>query len=470
MPKFMPKNMLIVLQRINIKHFMFLLVALILSQQGLARGLPDFADLAEKQLPAVVIISTVQKVGGPSMAGKHLGRMPEYFRYFFGDDFQMPEQKKEAVGSGIIVSKDGYILTNHHVVAGADEVTIRLHDRRVLDAKVIGGDELSDLALLKVDANDLTVVEIGNSDKLRVGEWVMAIGTPFGFEHSVTTGIVSAKGRTLSSDNYVPFIQTDVAINPGNSGGPLFNLEGELVGVNSQIYSRSGGFMGLSFAIPSNVVMAVVEQLKRDGSVARGWLGVVIQDVDRNLARSLGLDIPAGAIVARVLVDGPADQGGIAIEDVVVKFNGHDIVDAAALRNYVGATPPGKTVKMVVFRGGKEKTLKVKLGQLPTDPSQVSSKANNSSEILLGMVVIDLSEEQKETLNIKGGVMIRQVESEEAKDAGIRAGDVIINLANQEVLDTKTFRHIIEKLPKGKWVPILINRRGAPEFLAIEVQ
>jgi len=470
MSKVMSKVMLIVLQVKNIRQLMFLLSALIFSQPGLARSLPDFADLAEEQLPAVVIISTVKKVGGPGITGKHLGRMPEYFRYFFGDDFQMPEQKREAVGSGIIISKDGYILTNHHVVAGADEVTIRLHDRRVLDAKVIGGDELSDVALLKIKADNLTIVEVGNSDQLRVGEWVMAIGTPFGFEHSVTTGIVSAKGRTLSSDNYVPFIQTDVAINPGNSGGPLFNLKGQLVGVNSQIYSRSGGFMGLSFAIPSNVAMNVVEQLKRNGSVARGWLGVVIQDVNRNLARSLGLDTPSGAIVARVLVDGPADQSGIAIEDVVVKFNGRDIVDAAALRHHVGATTPGKTATMVVFRGGKEKTLKVKLGLLPTDPSKVSLATKNRPETLLGMVVMGLSSEQKETLNVKGGVVIRQVESSAAKDAGVRAGDVIINLANHEVLDVKSFKGIIKKLPKGKWVPILINRRGAPEFLAIEVQ
>lgn len=435
-------------------------------------GLPDFADLAEDLLPSVVVINTVQKA---KMYGGHggNGQVPDLFRYYFGEGFQVPEQKREAQGSGIILS-DGYIVTNHHVVAGADEITVRLHDHRILDAILVGGDELSDLALLKVEDEDLNAVEIGNSDELRIGEWVMAIGTPFGFDHSVTSGIVSAKGRTLSRENYVPFIQTDVAINPGNSGGPLFNLEGELVGINSQIYSRTGGFMGLSFAIPTNIAMEVVKQLKDGGKVARGWLGVVIHDVNRNLARSLGLDKPMGAIVAKVLGSGPAGQGGVRVEDVILRFNGREILDSSSLRNLVGAVRPGKTVDVVVSRAGKKKTLEVTLGSLPQDPYQANAVPSNNVEPhkgnVLGLVVSTLPAEKAKQWGIGGGVVVQEVSGDSAKAAGIRVGDVITNVANQPILDEASFVSVVRQQKKGKWVPILINRRGAPEFLAIEIR
>ncbi len=449
----------------------FVLLGFSMQSMVVNAGLPDFADLAEELLPSVVVINTVQKVkpyGGRASGGQ----TPDLFRHYFGEGFQMPEQKREAQGSGIILS-DGYILTNHHVVAGADEVTIRLHDHRVLDAVLVGGDELSDLALLKVEDDDLNAVNIGDSDELRIGEWVMAIGTPFGFDHSVTSGIVSAKGRTLSRDNYVPFIQTDVAINPGNSGGPLFNLDGELVGINTQIYSRTGGFMGLSFAIPSNIAVEVVKQLKETGEVARGWLGVVIHDVNRNLARSLGLDKPAGAIVAKVLDSGPAGRGGIKVKDVILRFNGREINDSSSLRNHVGAVRPGNMVDVVVSRAGEKKTLEITLGSLPKDPyrANVMSSQNTKPQkgSVLGLVVSTLSTEKAKQWGIRGGVVVQKVSGDSAKAAGIRVGDVITNLANQPILDQASFVSVVKQQKKGKWVPILINRRGSPEFLAIEI-
>ncbi|MCG8315892.1 MAG: DegQ family serine endoprotease [Pseudomonadales bacterium] len=435
-----------------------------------ARGLPDFTELVEENSPSVVIISTTQKLNGFGSSQFHR-QLPEYFRHFFGDGFEMPEQEREGLGSGIIISDDGYILTNNHVVAGADEISIRFSDRRVLDAQLIGGDELSDLAVLKVDTEDLPVVKLGNSEKLRIGEWVLAIGSPFGFEHSVTAGIVSAKGRNLSNDNYVPFIQTDVAINPGNSGGPLFNLNGEVVGINSQIYSRSGGFMGLSFAIPINVAMEVVAQLKSHGQVSRGWLGVVIHDVNRDLALSLGMDKPEGAIVAKILQEGPADQGGVKPGDVIVEFAGKEIYKAAGLRHAVGRTKPGNTVEATVFREGRRKALDITVGALPQDPTKVAARPQTpKSSTLLGIEVTRLPASQARQLGLESGVLVKQVDGQGAKEAGIRSGDVITNLANQEVTDVNTFNEIASGLPQGKWVPILVNRRGSAEFLAIKVE
>ena len=312
----------------------FVLAMLLVSTNVLARSLPDFTELVEDYGPAVVNISTTQQIKS-SRSHKQF-KMPEQipegpfgdlFRHFFdkdGESREFEEHDAKSLGSGFIISKDGYVLTNNHVIKDAKEIIVRLNDRRELEAEIIGVDPRSDIALLKVEASNLPVVELGNSEKLKVGEWVLAIGSPFGFDHSVTAGIVSAKGRSLPRENYVPFIQTDVAINPGNSGGPLFNLDGEVVGINSQIYSRTGGFMGLSFAIPINIVMNIVEQLKADGTVARGWLGVLIQDVTRELAESFNMEKPRGALVAKVLPGSPAEKYGFQVGDIVTKFNGHE--------------------------------------------------------------------------------------------------------------------------------------------------
>lgn len=450
-----------------------------------ARDLPDFTTLVEKYGAAVVNISTTQKMQHPQTSRMPHG-MPEQipegpfgdlFRHFFGepggpggDDIE--EFDTKSLGSGFVISSDGYIMTNYHVIKDASEIVVKLSDRRELEAEVVGGDERSDIALLKVDANDLPVVKIGNSAELKVGEWVLAIGSPFGFDHSVTAGIVSAKGRALPRENYVPFIQTDVAINPGNSGGPLFDLDGRVVGINSQIYSRTGGFMGLSFAIPIDMAIQVVEQLKSSGHVVRGWLGVLIQDVTRELAESFGMEKPRGALVARVLPGSPAESAGLQVGDVITKFNGREIGLSSALPPLVGVSPVGKKVEVEVLRKGKQKMLKVELGELPEDDEQLASsggpKTSNSNRI--DVVVMDLTPEQRKQIDIKeNGVLVTAVNAGPARKAGVRRGDVILMINNIDVKDTDHFKEITNDLPNGKSVPLLVQRRGGPVFLALKV-
>ena len=338
-------------------------------------GLPDFTDLVEQNAPAVVNISTTVKTASSDLAtnrqsspfpdGSSLG---ELFNHFFGTPEQDDAEGEGSLGSGFILDRDGYILTNQHVIANADQIVVRLSDRREILATIVGQDATSDIALLKVDAKNLPTANIGNADKLRVGEWVLAIGTPFGFDHSVTAGIVSAKGRGIPNDSnqtYVPFIQTDVAINPGNSGGPLLNMRGEVVGINSQIYTESGGYMGLSFAIPINMAMDVVTQIKKYGHVSRGFLGVQVQDVDRDLAEAFGLDRPVGALVVQVLPDSPAERGGMLPGDVVLEVNGQPLSDATSLPMLVGQIMPGEEVRVTVARDRKFVTLKIKLIETP---------------------------------------------------------------------------------------------------------
>ena len=336
-----------------------------------ASELPDFTALVEDNAAVVVNISTVrhrQQSRAPRSRDEELN---EFFERFFPPDGSQrgPSRRPQSLGSGFVLDSDGYILTNNHVVEGADEIIVRFIDRRELTAELIGADPRSDLALIKVDADDLPFVRLGDSDQLKVGEWVLAIGAPFGFDYSVTKGIVSAKGRSLPTElneNYVPFIQTDVPINPGNSGGPLFNLDGEVIGINSQIYSNSGGFMGVSFAIPVNIAMEVVAQLKADGRVARGWLGVVIQEVNRDLAESFGLDRPHGALVSRVLEDSPAEQGGILEGDIITAFNGQAIDRSAELPHYVGRAKAGSDATLDVVRDGKKINITLNVGNCPT--------------------------------------------------------------------------------------------------------
>jgi serine protease Do len=444
-----------------------------------AIDLPDFTQLVEAQSPAVVNISTTREVGGGGMPGHpQMDEIPEFFRHFFGDRLPGPRQDMpdsrpaQSSGSGFIVSQDGYVLTNNHVVNGADEIYVRLADRRELKAELVGADPQSDLVLLKIDGHDLPTVKIGKSADLRVGEWVVAIGAPFGFDYSVTAGIVSAKGRSLPNENYVPFIQTDVAINPGNSGGPLFNLEGEVVGINSQIYTRSGGFMGLSFAIPIDVAMEVVAQLKDTGTVQRGWLGVLIQEVSKDLAESFNLDKPQGALVAQVIPDSPAAKSELRVGDVIVAYEGTPIRLSSDLPHLVGRTRPGTEVELTVIRQGREQTVELTIGQLPGEPEQLAR--NNASQLpgkanTLAMDVRDLKPEEREQLSVEQGVLVTSVAPGPAAEAGIRQGDVIAQLNNEEVDSVADLKERIADLPRNKALPVLIIREGNPVFVVIKI-
>jgi serine protease Do len=446
-----------------------------------AASLPDFTGLVQQVAPAVVNISTTQKIKHPhgKRPNVEIPDLPEdspwgdLLRKFFGDENGPEEYNTQSLGSGFIIDPNGYIITNNHVIKGADEIIVRLSDRRELKAKLIGTDPRSDVALLKIDAKNLPVVKIGNSDKLKAGQWVMAIGSPFGFDHSVSAGIVSAIGRNLPSENYVPFIQTDVAINPGNSGGPLFDLDGEVVGINSQIYSRTGGFMGLSFAIPINVATNVIKQLKAKGKVSRGWLGILIQDINRELAESFGMKEPMGAVVLKVLDNSPAEKAGFKIGDVVTEFNGKIINRSSDLPIAVGNTPVGETAKVKVIREGKTIELNVKIAELPSEdklastetPEEEPAKSNR-----LGIAVEDLTSDQRHRLEIKkGGVVVKDVTDGPAADAGIHRGDILLKLNGHDIKNVRQFRELIAKLPVGKPLPILIQRNSSPIFLALKI-
>lgn len=441
--------------------------------------LPDFTELVQDSSPAVVNISTTQKQNSRFSSQDIPQGVPDIFRHFFGAP-QNPRnnpprgngQERASLGSGFIVSRDGYILTNNHVIDGADQIFVRLNDRREFEARLIGSDPSSDLALLKVAAKGLPTVEVGSSEKLKVGEWVVAIGSPFGFDYSVTAGIVSAKGRSLPNENYVPFIQTDVAINPGNSGGPLFNLDGEVVGINSQIYTRSGGFMGLSFAIPINVAMEVVDQLKESGTVTRGWLGVAIQEVDKQLAESFGLKKAAGALVSQVVQHGPADEAGVKYGDIITQFNGKKVVLSSDLPHLVGRVRPGEKARIKVVRHGKTKTLTVKIGVLPQEGvahNGTQQQPNQAQSInRLGIDVMELSSDQRRQWDTDG-VIVRSVRQGAGANAGLVSGDVITMIYGEIIRDMEDFQRVVKSLPKGRSVPMRIVRRGAPMFIPLRV-
>jgi serine protease Do len=460
--------------------------------------LPDFTGLVERNNAAVVNISTTQKSVQPDvqLQGPEGLEMPEgvpfddLLKRYFGEGGapqipgmpggpqspNAPPSEAMSLGSGFILSSDGFIVTNHHVVKDAEEVVVRLQDRRELVAKIIGSDKRSDIALLKVDAKDLPVVKLGTAETLKVGEWVLAIGSPFGFDHSATAGIVSAKGRSLPSDNYVPFIQTDVAINPGNSGGPLFNLSGEVVGVNSQIYSQTGGFMGLSFAIPIDVAVNVVDQLKVGGKVTRGWLGVQIQDVTRELADSFGMKKPQGALVAKVLPKSPAAAAGLQPGDIIEAFNDHEIATSNALPPLVGATKIGDTATLRVVRQGKAQTISIKIGMLPDEDvlAQNGSDADAKGSVVarLNVQAMPLTEAQRSQMELPktGGVLITSVKAGPAMDAGIRPGDVVLRVQDQLIRDLNHFEEVVKTLPKDKSIALLIHRHGGAQFLALKLK
>lgn len=445
--------------------------ALLVSTASVA-ALPEFTKLVKDTSPAVVNITATRTVDRRQFEYYNDERVPELFRRFF--EGQQPDTQRPSAGSGFIISADGYILTNNHVVENADEIIVALSDRREREATLVGADKLSDLALLKIDAKDLPTVRLGNSEKLEVGEWVVAIGSPFGFELSVTAGIVSAKGRSLpmqSDGNYVPFIQTDVAINPGNSGGPLFNLNGEVVGINSQIFTRSGGFMGLSFAIPINVAMEVVEQLKDKGAVSRGWLGVLIQRVDRDLAESFGLDRAAGALITQVYADSPAAAGGLREGDIILQFDNKPIDLSSDLPHVVGRTQAESKVDVVIFRDGKRQTLKIQVGLL--DNALVEQGGRGSDVMprsnVLGVDVRNLQRDEQEALGVTGGVVVTRVVPGPGREAGIARDDVITSLNTEAIESVRQFNVLLESLPRNVALPIKIVRNQRPEFLVIKI-
>ena len=375
------------------------------------------------------------------------------------------------MGSGFVISEDGYLLTNHHVIDQADEIQVLFSDRREYSAKVIGSDRRSDLALLKIEAKNLPTIKFADVDSLRAGEWVLAIGSPFGLDYSVAAGIVSAIGRSIPTEkgeNYVPFIQTDVAINPGNSGGPLFNLKGEVVGINSQIYSRSGGSIGLSFSIPTSVALSVVDQLKKNGKVQRGWLGVVMQDVNKALAESLELGKPQGALINAVEPDGPADRGGINPGDVIVRFDGEDIVDSGDLPHVVGSTAPGTKAKVEIYREGKRKTLNVVVGALDKDGPAVADKNNGNDR--LGLMVEELDDQERRQLRLRGGILVADVAANSAAaNAGLREGDIIVQLGYSRIDDLDEYLQVIEELPESTPIAIRFYRQGRAIFRTIQI-
>ncbi|MEM1112727.1 MAG: Do family serine endopeptidase [Pseudomonadota bacterium] len=437
--------------------------------------LPEFRDIVRENSPAVVKI-LVQ--GGSQPAGQDLDseQIPDYLRRFFEFRGNPQQRPRAAMGSGFVISNDGFVVTNNHVVEGAESVIVRLSDRREYDAEVIGTDPRSDLALLRIEADELTPLGLAENDSLEVGEWVLAIGSPFGLDYSVTAGIVSAKGRSLPTErneNYVPFIQTDVAINPGNSGGPLFNLDGEVVGVNSQIFTRSGGSIGLSFAIPVSVVRNVVSQLKADGRVTRGWLGVTIQDVDKTLAESFGLERPRGALIAQLAPDGPADQAGLEPGDVILTFDGKDIPTSSDLPHVVGLLAPGSEVDVEIIRDQQRRTIDVEVGGLGADDSFSLTAGSMGDEQgdRLGLVVESAPEEAIDRLGISGGVLVREViPASPAAEAGLQSGDVITLVGNKPVKSKEAFERAVTDLDDGASVPLRLIRRGSPLFVGLKLK
>ncbi|HPX88745.1 MAG TPA: DegQ family serine endoprotease [Methylophilaceae bacterium] len=449
-----------------------------------AKELPDFTELAEKQGATVVNISVTQSMRGSSVVSpfgpEGDEQLQEFFRRFGipnmpgmpGQNGEaQPDYKSQSLGSGFIISSDGYILTNAHVVSSADEVIVKLSDNREFKAKIIGADKRTDVALVKIEATGLPKVTIGDPSKLKVGEWVAAIGSPFGLENTMTAGIVSAKGRALPQENFVPFIQTDVAINPGNSGGPLFNLNGEVVGINSQIYSRSGGSMGLSFAIPIDVAIDVSNQLKTSGKITRGWLGIAIQEITKDLAESFGMKNTNGALVAGVEKNGPADKGGLEAGDVILKFDSKPITTSADLPRAVGSTKPGKIVPVEVLRKGSVKTLNIGVGEMPSDPNEIAQSNKSAPKVevnKIGLTLKELTAAQKKKLNGKNGLLV--VESTgAAAQAGIRRGDVILGLNNSETQSVDQFNKQINAVAAGKTVAVLVQRGDNTLYVPIKV-
>ena len=465
----------------------FFIAFISLTAQAQNRALPDFTELVEKQGPAVVNISTTQVVRG---FGRGVQPFPfdeddptsDFFRRFFPRQPGMPgtpgvprEFESRSLGSGFIISADGFILTNAHLVESADEIFVRLTDKREFKAKVIGSDKRTDVALIKIVATNLPTVRLGDPGILRVGEWVVAIGSPFGFDNSVTAGIISAKGRSLPQENFVPFLQTDVAINPGNSGGPLFNMKGEVVGINSQIYSRSRGFMGISFAIPIDVAMDIQNQLRVSGRIRRGRIGVVIQEVTKELAESFGLSKPQGAVVNAVERGGPADKAGVEPGDVILKFDGKPVVNSGDLPRIVGSSKPGASAPMQVWRKGSVRDLTVVVGETPEEKAMARNGKNpRSTEQAanrLGLVVSELSPERQRELRISGGLLVEDVRGNVVR-ADLQPGDIILALIargeSSEIRSVDQFNKLLAQFDKASTITLLVKRGELQTFITIK--
>ncbi|MGE5758106.1 MAG: DegQ family serine endoprotease [Sideroxydans sp.] len=448
------------------------------AQSVLANNLPDFTELVEKQGPAVVNVSTTQIIRAPQMF-QGVPNLPEndpFYEFFRRFAPQVPrEQESQSLGSGFIISADGYILTNAHVVDRADKITVRLTDKREFKAKVIGADKRTDVALLKIDATGLPKVTLGNPEQIKVGEWVLAIGSPFGFDSSVTAGIVSAKGRSLPQENFVPFIQTDVAINPGNSGGPLFNMRGEVVGINSQIYSRSGGYMGLSFSIPIDVAMDVVNQLRTTGKVTRGRIGVTIQEVTRELADSFGLPKVSGALISSVEKGGPADKAGVRPSDVILKFDGKAVNSSADLPRIVAVTKPGSKVGVQLWRKGSAHDISLVVAEIKDESviaarggSRGGNEGSSESENRLGLIVSELNDQQKAELQVEGGLIVEDMKGPAARSQ-LQRGDVILAVGNVEIQSFEQFNDVLKKVPRGRNIALLVRRAEGTVYVPIKM-
>ncbi|MED5274983.1 MAG: Do family serine endopeptidase [Pseudomonadota bacterium] len=440
-------------------------------------GLPDFTTVVEKNIPAVVIVNATKTVqAGFNNSPFNSPDIPDELRDYFGKFFDpkngnnQNQRSTPSFGSGFILTSDGYIMTNNHVVSNSSEILITLSDETVLEAQLIGSDSRSDLALLKVDGRNLPIVSVATADNLKVGEWVLAIGSPFGFSHTVTAGIVSGKQRKLPDESYVPYIQTDVAINPGNSGGPLFNLSGDVVGVNAQIYTRTGGFMGVSFAIPSETMMDVFNQLKDSGKVTRGWLGVFIQEVDKNLAKSFGMEKPMGAVIAKVLKNSPASKSGLKQGDIILSFNGEPIKKSRDLPPLVGMTEVNTRAKVEVLRNKKTLNIFVRIEELPTEEkiAGIGEQKITKTQIS-GITVSNINDVTKRELNIYGGVRIDKITSEQSNDSGIQVNDIVTHINNEPVYNMQDFKNKIEDIGVSNYANFLIYRNSNPLYLAIKI-
>ncbi|MEY4642840.1 MAG: HtrA protease/chaperone protein [Pseudomonadota bacterium] len=457
-----------------LKKSLSFVALLAFTRHAIAQDLPDFTALVEKNAPAIVKVGTTRTSEEMDPAIRE--KLEELQRYFYGDRApelelmpQPEEQERGATGSGFIIDSSGYIVTNHHVVDGADDITVTLYDQRELRAKVVGTDESSDLALLKVESQNLPVVELGDSSKLKVGEWVLAMGSPFGLQFSVAAGIISYMGRALPSEStsYVSYIQTDVAINPGHSGGPLFNLAGEVIGINSQIFTNSGGSIGLSFAIPVDVAKNVVAQLRTNGSVSRGYIGIGYEDVSQALAEAFNLETPHGALVNRVVPGGAADTAGIEVGDIVVAVNGNQIRTGPDLPYFVGLLLPGAVVEVEIIRGGQSQNLQMTLGSrdLPVDLGAATPAPQANT---LGLVVSALDEDLRRQLVINHGVLVEEVEGA-AEEAGLLPGDIIITLNNVEIDSQDDLLRVAAALPVDRPVPVLVARGEGRSFFTIRL-